>query len=64
MPRCQEMVRAVAEAVSTPVIASGGAGKLKHLYEAVIMGNASAVLVASILQAKQYLKERDIPVKI
>ena len=64
MPRCQQMTKAVAEAVSIPVIASGGAGKLKHLYEAVIMGNASAVLAASILQAKQYLKERDIPVKI
>ncbi len=64
MPRCQEMARAVAEAVSIPVIASGEAGKLKHPYEAVIMGNAAAVLVASILQAKPYLKERDIPVKI
>ena len=37
------MARAVAEAVSIPVIASGGAGKLKHLYKAVIMGNASSV---------------------
>ncbi len=72
MPRCQQMTKAVAEAVSMPVIASGVAGKLKHLYEAVIMGNASVVLVASIfhfgevsiLQAKQYLKERGIPVKI
>ena len=67
-----EMTGAVAEAVRIPVIASGGAGKLKHLYEAVIMGKASALLVASIFhfgevsisQAKQYLKERGIPVKI
>jgi len=67
-----EMTGAVAEAVRIPVIASGGAGKLKHLYEAVIMGKASALLVASIFhfgevsisQAKQYLKEKGIPVKI
>ncbi len=67
-----EMTRAVAEAVSIPVTASGGAGKLQHLYDAVVTGKASAVLAAtifhfreiSISQAKQYLKERGIPVKI
>ena len=67
-----EMTRAVAEAVSIPVTASGGAGKLEHLYEAVVTGKASAVLAASIfhfreisiLQAKRYLKERGIPVEI
>jgi len=67
-----EMTRAVAEAVSIPVIASGGAGKLEHLYDAVVTGKASAVLAASIFhfreisisQAKQYLKERGIPIKI
>ncbi|MBA7704357.1 Imidazole glycerol phosphate synthase subunit HisF [subsurface metagenome] len=67
-----EMTRAVAEAVTIPVIASGGAGKLEHLYEAVTIGKASAVLAASIFhfgeisipQAKRYLKERGIPVKI
>lgn len=67
-----EMTRAVAEAVHIPVTASGGAGKLEHLYEAVITGKASAVLAASIfhfgefsiLQAKQYLKEKGIPVRI
>ena len=66
-----EMTRAVAEAVSIPVIASGGAGKLEHLYEAVTIGKASAVLAASIFhfgeisipQAKKYLKQRGIPVK-
>jgi cyclase len=65
-----EMTKAVAEAVKIPVIASGGAGKLEHLYEAVIIGKASAVLAASIFhfgevsipEAKQYLKERGIPV--
>jgi cyclase len=65
-----EMTKAVAEAVSIPVTASGGAGKLEHLYEAVATAKASAVLAASIFhfgeisipQAKQYLKERGIPV--
>ena len=43
-----EMTKAVAEALSIPVIASGGAGKLEHLYEAVAIGKASVVLAASI----------------
>jgi cyclase len=63
-----EMTSAVAEAVSIPVIASGGAGTLEHLYEAVTMGKASAVLAASIFhfgeisisEAKNYLKGREI----
>lgn len=67
-----EMTRAVAEAVTIPVTASGGAGKLEHLYEAVAAGKASAVLAASIFhfgeisipQAKRYLREKGIPVKI
>jgi cyclase len=67
-----EMTRAVAEAVSIPVTASGGAGKLEHLYEAITIGKASAVLAASIFhfgeisipEAKRYLKEKGIPVKI
>lgn len=67
-----EMTRAVAQAVNIPVIASGGAGKLEHLYQAVVIGKASAVLAASIfhfreisiLQAKQYLKERNVIVKM
>jgi len=66
-----EMTKAVAEAVTIPVIASGGAGTLDHLYQAVIIGKASAVLAASIFhfgeisipEAKKYLKERGIPVK-
>jgi cyclase len=65
-----EMTRAVAEAVEVPVTASGGAGKLEHLYEAVVLGKASAVLAASIFhfgeisipQAKKYLKEKGISV--
>jgi cyclase len=67
-----EMTRAVAEAVSIPVTASGGAGRLEHLYEAVTIGKAAAVLAASIFhfgeisisQAKRYLREKGIPVKI
>jgi cyclase len=67
-----EMTKAVAEAVSIPVTASGGAGTLDHLYDAVAIGKASAVLAASVFhfgeisirQAKQYLKEKGIPVRM
>ena len=67
-----EMTKACAEAVSIPVTASGGAGKLEHLYEAVAIGMASAVLCASVFhfgeisipEAKKYLKERGIPVRL
>jgi len=66
-----EMTKAVSEAVTIPVTASGGAGKLEHLYEAVVIGKASAVLAASIFhfgeisipEAKRYLKERGMLVK-
>jgi len=66
-----EMTRAVAEAVSLPVTASGGAGTLEHLYQAVVDGKASAVLAASIFhfreisirEVKEYLKNKGIPVK-
>ena len=66
-----EMTKAVAEAVKIPVTASGGAGKLEHLYEAVTIGQAAAVLAASIFhfgeisisQAKSFLQEKGIPVK-
>jgi cyclase len=67
-----EMTKAVAGAVKIPVTASGGAGKLEHLYEAVAIGNASAVLAASIFhfgeisitEAKRYLEEKGIPVRM
>lgn len=60
------MTRAIADAVQVPVIASGGAGTLEHLYEAIAEGHADAVLVASIAhygtftiaQMKQYLVDR------
>lgn len=65
-----EMTKAVAGAVGIPVTASGGAGTLEHMYEAVAVAGASAVLAASIFhfgeisipQVKQYLKDRGIPV--
>ncbi len=67
-----EMTKTVAEAVYIPVTASGGAGKLEHLYEAVTIGKASAVLAASIFhfgeisipQAKRYLADKGLPVKV
>jgi len=67
-----EMTKAVAKAVTIPVIASGGAGTLEHLYQAITIGKASAVLAASIfhfreisiLEAKRYLREKGIPVRI
>ncbi|NLX99724.1 MAG: imidazole glycerol phosphate synthase subunit HisF [Rhodopirellula sp.] len=65
------MTRAIADAVRLPVIASGGAGTLEHLYEAITEGHADAVLVASIAhfgtftidQMKSYLAERGVPVR-
>ena len=65
-----EMTKAVAEAVTIPVTASGGAGKLEHLYQAITEGKAAAVLAASVFhfgeisipEAKRYLRERGIPV--
>ena len=67
-----EMTRAVAEAVSIPVTASGGAGTLEHLYRAVAEGKAAAVLAASVFhfgeisvrEAKEYLKSRGIAVSL
>lgn len=66
------MTRAIADAVKLPVIASGGAGTLEHLYQAIVEGGADAVLVASIAhfgkytirQMKEYLAERQIPVNL
>lgn len=66
------MTRAIADAVSLPVIASGGAGTLEHLYEAITEGHADAVLVASIAhfgtysigQMKEYLASRGVPVRL
>ena len=65
------LTRAIADAVSVPVIASGGAGTLDHLVEAVEIGHASAVLAASIFhfgtytvaEAKQHMAQRGIPMR-
>jgi len=67
-----ELTRAVSEAVSVPVIASGGVGTLDHLRQGVVDGKADAVLVASmfhfgkhtIAEAKRYLDERGVPVRL
>ena len=67
-----ELTRAVAEAVDVPVIASGGAGTLEHLWEGLTEGGADAVLAASIFhfglhtiaEAKQYLRERGLEVRL
>jgi imidazole glycerol-phosphate synthase subunit HisF len=67
-----ELTRAVSDAVSVPVIASGGAGTLEHLREGVVEGRADAALVASIFhfgrhtvgEAKAYLRDRGVPVRV
>ena len=64
--------KAVSDAVNIPVIASGGAGKLEHLYDAIAVGGADAVLVATIThfrnftikQIKEYLAKRGVPVNL
>jgi cyclase len=66
-----ELLQTVADAVNVPVIASGGAGTLHHMLEAVTVGKADAALAASIFhfgtyrisQAKEYFAERGVPVR-
>ena len=66
-----EGLAAVSEAISVPLIASGGAGKLEHLHEALTAGRADAALAASIFhygqhtvaEAKEYLAARGVPVR-
>ncbi|MHB9032688.1 MAG: imidazole glycerol phosphate synthase subunit HisF [Anaerolineae bacterium] len=67
-----DLTRAVADAVSIPVIASGGAGTLEHMYQAIADAHASAVLAASLFHyrevtvhdVKMYLAERGLPVRL
>lgn len=67
-----KLTRAVAEVVNIPVIASGGAGGLKHIRDALKDGKASAALIASLLhykkytirEIKEYLKKEGIPVRL
>ncbi len=67
-----EGTRAIAEAVDIPIIASGGAGKLEHIYEVLTDGKADAALAASIFHfgtytvegVKRYLQERGVAVRV
>ena len=67
-----EYTRKISDAVSLPIIASGGAGNLEHLYEAVVKGKAKTLLVASIFhfrkysirEAKEYLRKKGISVDL
>lgn len=67
-----ELTRTVAESVNIPVIASGGAGKLEHFYEALVDAGAEAVLAASLFhygeleirQVKEYLRSRGVSVRL
>ena len=67
-----ELTRTIAENVSIPVIASGGAGKLEHFYDALEDGKADAALAASLFhfkeleirEVKQYMRERGVSVRL
>ena len=67
-----KLISEIEKKINIPIIASGGAGTLEHLFEGVKYGKASAVLVASIFhygtysiqEAKQYLDSKGIPVRI
>ena len=67
-----EITRAVSEAVSIPVVASGGAGSPDHLADAILLGKADAALAASIFhfgeytiqQTKQFMADRGVPVRL
>lgn len=67
-----ELTKTVSESVGIPVIASGGAGNLEHLYEALVQGKADAVLAASIFhyreytirEAKEYLQKKGVIVRL
>jgi len=66
------LTRQIADAVGVPVIASGGAGTLEHIHQGVTQGGAEAALVASLVhynihsirEMKEYLRERDVPVRL
>jgi cyclase len=67
-----KFTRAISDAVSLPIIASGGVGKVEHLYEGVVKGGATTLLAASIFHyrkisirdAKEYLKSKGLPVHV
>ena len=67
-----ELTRTIADSLSIPVIASGGAGALEHFYDALTAGGAEAALAASLFhykeleirEVKEYLRDRGIPVRL
>jgi cyclase len=67
-----EFTKAISDVVTVPVVASGGAGKLEHFYEAVVKGGASVVLAASVFhyrtfsirQVKEYLRDKGLKVTL
>jgi len=67
-----EFTKAISDAVDLPVVASGGAGKLEHFYEAVVQGGAQILLAASVFhyrifsikQVKEYLRQKGIQVNL
>jgi len=67
-----EFTRAISDAVTLPVVASGGAGKLEHFYEAVVKGSAQILLAASVFhyrilsirQVKEYLQDKGLKVNL
>jgi cyclase len=67
-----EFTRLVADAVQVPVVASGGAGKLEHFYEGVVIGGAEVLLAASVFhyrilsirEVKEYLRGKGLPVNL
>jgi cyclase len=67
-----ELTRTISETVTIPVIASGGAGNLEHLYDGLVGGKADAVLAASIFhfreysvrEAKEYLRDKGVPIRL
>jgi len=67
-----ELMSEIEKIVNIPIIASGGAGSLKHLEEGITKGHANALLAASIfhygkysiMEVKNYLKSKEIPVRI
>ena len=67
-----ELTKKISEAVNVPVIASGGAGELSHFYDALTVGGADAALAASLFhykeleikEVKEYLKKKNVPVRL
>ena len=67
-----QFTKAISDAVDLPVVASGGAGKLEHFYEAVVKGGAQVLLAASVFhyrtlsirEVKEYLRRKGLKVNV